>query len=216
MKVGCSVPKKLRDRIRTIRKTVPDARLVGTQIFTSVKTPTREKDKHTKSFGSINIEGLQVKAQEKRMVHTTTHRIHSPEKVEDEFVERKRKSHVVVNPDEFTIYLMFSPSLNQHLIKYCKTERLEGKIRKIKETQPDAQLIARFLHRQPKEVAICNSYNVRSVDGSRKRKPIGSDTRQKHRDFESWTPEGIQERRSRQPVSRLNEQPIHRRPLEAY
>ena len=192
-KVGISRPDKLADRIRTIRKSVPDARLIGTHVFTSADNAfAREQETHEQlrshRYWGVNGDG----AGRTEWFSVKPSNFTTPERVEELWQERLQKSHVVIDPDNYTIYLMYSPSLKQHLIKFCMTSNLSEKLKESRAERPDAELVARFpIATRERAFAICNKFNERSTDSSRRRRPIWfnhpPETLER---FSTWTAEG--------------------------
>ena len=192
-KVGISRPDKLADRIRTIRKSVPDARLIGTHVFTSADNAfAREQETHEQlrsyRYWGVNGDG----AGRTEWFSVKPSNFTTPERVEELWQERIQQTHVVIDPDNYTVYLMYSPSLKQHLIKFCMTSNLRKKLEDRKAEQSDAVLVARFpVATKEKAFAICNTFNDRSTDGGRRRKPIWfNHPPEMLGRFSTWTAEG--------------------------
>ena len=87
---------------------------------------------------------------------------------------------------------MYSPSLKQHLIKFCMTSNLSKRLKERRAERPDAELVARFpIATKERAFAICNKFNERSTDSSRRRRPIWfnhpPETLER---FSTWTAEG--------------------------
>lgn len=193
-KVGKSKTETLGTRIQDIRKSVPDARLVGLSVFTSAERASKREEKihkKLKDYRYRNISG--ERAGRTEWFTQKPSGFPSPERIEEMYREDQEQSHQVIESDENTIYLMYSESRDKYLIKWCATKNLKEKLRDRKTEVPDAELIARFpIANQDKCWRICNDFNR---DCSTTRGRITTVHWHDHSEetlaaFRNWTPEG--------------------------
>ena len=148
-KVGVREPEKLGDRIKAIRESVPDVKLVGTAVFTS-----RQKafDKEQEVFGKYKnhkyhgVSGRYAGIHEWIKVRPSGKPYFTaPDQVENKFQEdTHRPAQSLEIPGKYTVYLLYSRDKDAYLANWCSTANLDEKIKKARRTAHDAALLARF------------------------------------------------------------------------
>ena len=68
-----------------------------------------------------------------------------PNKVEERYrQEIGRPAEILIQPDNYTVYLVHSSSKHSYLVKWCKTENLSNKLKKLREEVADAAILSRI------------------------------------------------------------------------
>lgn len=148
-KVGVREPEKLGDRIKAVRESVPDVKLVGTAVFTSRQKAFDKEQEVFEKYKNYKYHGITgryagihewLKVRPSGKPYFT-----APEKVENKFQEdAHRPGQSLEIPDKYTIYLLYSRDKDAYLANWCSTANLEEKIIKARTIAHDAALLARF------------------------------------------------------------------------
>ena len=183
-KVGHCPPTYLGTRLKQIRATVPDVSLAGTAVFTSRQNAFDAEQgvlQSNRSFKYTGISGSQAGNTEwlTRKPPQRRPRFTSPEIVEQRFKEESEAPLGEINvPDKYTVYLVHSKIKNAYIAKWCSSDRLNSKLRKLREEAPDAEILSRFkVHDHHMARAIAVDFNQRD----------NSFIREGRRDIFKWT-----------------------------
>jgi hypothetical protein len=168
-KVGICTPARLGSRIKDIRRTVSDVSLAGTAVFTSHQNAfDAEQDiiKNNRNYRYRGISGehaggtewLSRRPPQRRPAFT------SPKFVEDRYTRQSNSPLSTLDiPDEYTIYLAYSKSMDSYKVKWCKTSNLPDKLRTLQREAPDAKILSRIkIERHEKARAITKHLNEKN------------------------------------------------------
>lgn len=199
-KVGHCPPTYLGTRLKQIRATVPDVSLAGTAVFTSRQNAfDAEQDvlQNNRSFKYTGISGSQAGNSEwlTRKPPQRSPRFTSPEVVEQRFKKESEAPLGEINvPDKYTVYLVHSKIKNAYIAKWCSSDRLNSRLKKLREEAPDAEILSRFkVHDHHIARAIAIDFNQRDSSYQREgRKDIFKWTENPSylEEFRSWDKDG--------------------------
>ena len=162
-KVGYCDPRGIANRIRQIKPEVPDVKLVGTAVFTSVQNAFDAEQRILSRYQDYQYRGVQGRWS--GSTEWITRRpagkpyLVEPTKVEERYqAEVEAKTERPAEQDIYTVYLMKSPSKGKFKVSWCKTENLKNKLRIAREDfSADVEIISRFPiqnHAKARAVAI--------------------------------------------------------------
>lgn len=148
-KVGIIEPDRVGARIKLIRESVPDVKLVGTAVFTSRQNAFDKEQEVLQRYKAHQYRGITgryagvqewIKVRPSGRPYFTT-----PEKVEEKFQEEAlRPAKSLEIPDKYTVYLLHSEEKDLYLANWCLTTNLNEKIATARRTVRDARLVSRF------------------------------------------------------------------------
>lgn len=149
-KVGICRPENLGIRLNGIKQYVPDVELIGTAVFTTRQNAFDAEQKLIKESSRYRYRGIKgqraggsewfTRKPMRRKPYFT-----SPESVEEKYASLiAQPLEPLVVPDNYTIYLAYSASNDAYIAKWCKTENLEIKIKKLRKQVSDAKVVARM------------------------------------------------------------------------
>ena len=149
-KVGYCDPMGIAKRIKQIKPEVPDVKLEGTQVFTTVQKAFDAEQRILDRYRSYKYNGISGRwsGSTEWITQRPTGR---PYLTEPSAVENRYQEELVapaerpVEEDIYTVYLMKSPSKAIHKASWCKTENIKDKVTKARrEISSDAVIISRF------------------------------------------------------------------------
>ena len=149
-KVGHCDTKGIAKRIRQIKPEVPDVKLVGTAVFTSNQNAFNTEQKILDKYSSHKYTGIHGRWSGSTEWITKRPQgkpyLTKPSSVEEKYQEELEEPEVrPIEEDNYTVYLMNSPSKGMHRVSWCKTENLSGKLIKARKViAKDAEIISRF------------------------------------------------------------------------
>ena len=183
-KVGICKPERLGARIKTIQKIVPDAKVVGTAVFTSYQNAfNAEQDviSNNKNYRYRGITGEQAGSTEWLSRRPTQRRpaFTSPKHIEERYAAQSEGPLPTLDiPDNYTIYLAYSERKNAYKAKWCASNNLMCKLEKLRREEPDVRILSRMkIERHEKAREITKKLNVDN----------GSYSRIGRRDVISWS-----------------------------
>ena len=151
------------DKTKADSVTVPDVSLAGTAVFTSRQNAfDAEQDvlQNNRSFKYTGISGSQAGNTEwlTRKPPQRKPKFTSPEAVERKFKEESEAPLGEINvPDLYTVYLVYSKIKNAYIAKWCSSDGLNLKTKKLRKEAPDAKVLSRFKvhdHHMARAIAI--------------------------------------------------------------
>ena len=154
-KVGICKPERLGIRIKDIRRIVSDARLVGTAVFTSYQNAFDAEQsviRNNRNYRYRGVSGdhaggtewLSRRPAQRRPAFT------SPQFVEERFNQQAEAPLPTLNvPDKYTIYLAYSQGKDAYKVKWCRTDNLTQKLRRLQEENPDTKILSRIKIARP-------------------------------------------------------------------
>lgn len=149
-KVGYCDPRGIANRIRQIKPEVPDVRLVGTAVFTTVQNAFDAEQGILRKYQRDRYRGISGRwsGSTEWITQRPTGR---PYLMEPTKVEARYQEELEVEPerpsekDIYTVYLMESPSKGMHKVSWCKTENLRKKLMIAKDDfADDVEIVSRF------------------------------------------------------------------------
>lgn len=149
-KVGYCDPMGIAKRINQIKPEVPDVKLDGTQVFTTVQNAFNAEQRILDKYKSYKYNGINGRwsGSTEWITQRPTGRpyLMEPTKVEARYQEElEAETERPREQDIFTVYLMESPSKGMHKVSWCKTENLMKKLRDARnDFANDAEIISRF------------------------------------------------------------------------
>lgn len=149
-KVGISRPEKLGNRVKMIRESVPDTRVLGTAIFTSRQNAFNKEQEVLDKYKAYKYSGMkgEYAGRTEWITRKPTGRLFftPPDKVEISYLEKANAPLPNLEiPDIYTVYLAYSKTKDAYKAKWCKSENLDEKIKKLQRLEaPDAIVLARF------------------------------------------------------------------------
>lgn len=162
-KVGHCPPDYLGKRLKQIRATIPDVVLAGTAVFTSRQKAfdvEQEVLNNNRNYKYRGISGGQSGGTEWLTRRPTQRRpaFTSPAAVEHRFQEGVDSPLAPIDvPDLYTVYLVYSSTKNAYKAKWCSTQNLSVKLKKLqKEEAADSRIISRIKvveHHQARAIA---------------------------------------------------------------
>ena len=168
-KVGYCDPIGIANRIRQIKPEVPDVKLVGTAVFTTVQNAFNAEQSILNKYQRHQYRGIRGRwsGSTEWITQRPTGKpyLTSPDKVETNY--RRELESPIERPmeeDNYTVYLMKSTSKKMYKASWCKTENIDDKIRKAqREHASDAEIIARFpIQNKEKARAVAIDLNERA------------------------------------------------------
>ncbi len=199
-KVGVSRPKKLANRILDIRRTVPDAVLTGTRVFTSFQNAYDAEQNILRNYSNSRYRGIEGReaGRTEWITRRPTGRNHFPTPARVEEIYQERSSSLagpIEIEDIYTVYICYSSQRNKYKIKWCRTENLQARLRNLRSETPDAELLSRMpFDRRDVAARVCIEMNRTSAS-------LTGQGRNMHFDwvenpislaqFREWTSEGI-------------------------
>lgn len=168
-KVGYCEPRRIANRIGQIRPEVPDVKLVGTAVFTTVQNAFDAEQEILKRYQSHRYRGISGRwsGSTEWITQRPTGRpyLMEPTKVEARYQEElEAEPERPSEQDIYTVYLMKSPSKGMHKVSWCKTENLRTKLRIAKKDfANDAEIVSRFpIQTREKARAVAIDINEKS------------------------------------------------------
>ena len=165
-KVGISEPDRLGMRVKDIRQIVPDIKIHGTAVYTNRQNAFEAEQKVIRDNKNYRYRGIQGERSGRSEWFTRKPPgrkpfFTSPETVERKFQEEISKPTEQLSvPDIYTIYLAYSKSKNSYIAKWCKSENLQDKVKKLKTSTPDARILSRMpIERHEKAREITKKMN---------------------------------------------------------
>lgn len=149
-KVGYCDTRGIAKRIRQIQPEVPDVKLVGTAVFTSNQKAFNAEQKILDKYLSHKYSGIygRYSGSTEWITQRPTGRpfLTKPSSVEEKYQEELEAPEVrPIEEDNYTVYLMNSPSKGMYRVSWCKTENLSEKLRKARNKfADDVKIISRF------------------------------------------------------------------------
>ena len=168
-KVGYCDPKGIANRIKQIKPEVPDVKLVGTAVFTTVQNAFDAEQRILDKYKSHKYNGINGRwsGSTEWITQRPTGRpyLTEPNAVEDRYQEELTATPArPIEEDIFTVYLMKSPSKRMYKASWCKTENLKIKVRNAqKDIASDAKVISRFpIQNKEKARAVAIDLNTKA------------------------------------------------------
>ena len=166
-KVGICKPERLGTRIKAIQKAVPDAKVVGTAVFTSYQNAfNAEQDaiSKNKNYRYRGITGEQAGSTEWLSRRPTQRRpaFTSPKHIEERYAAQSEGPlPTLYIPDNYTIYLAYSERKNAYKAKWCASNNLMCKLEKLRREEPDVRILSRMkIERHEKAREITKQLNI--------------------------------------------------------
>ena len=168
-KVGVSEPDLLANRIKEIKKHVPDIRLNGLAVLTSRQKAFDKEQEVLEKYKEHKYKGIQgrylgsgewITIRPSGRPYFT-----SPEKIEETFRrESEASAQELIIPDNYTVYLLYSKSKNAYKCSWCNSKNLQKKIEvSQKKFASDVQLVSRIrVEAANKARAIAQTNNTMS------------------------------------------------------
>jgi hypothetical protein len=165
-KVGYCDPRGIANRIKQIKPEVPDVKLVGTAVFTTVQNAFDAEQRILDKYKKHKYNGINGRwsGSTEWISQRPTGRpyLTEPSAVEDRYQEELTATpERPIEEDIYTVYLMKSPSKAMHKASWCSTENLKDKLRKAqREFASDVEISSRFpIQTRPRARAIAQSLN---------------------------------------------------------
>ncbi|WP_250395219.1 GIY-YIG nuclease family protein [Synechococcus sp. MU1655] len=149
-KVGYCDPMGIAKRINQIKPEVPDVKLDGTQVFTTVQNAFNAEQRILDKYKSYKYNGINGRwsGSTEWITQRPTGRpyLMEPTKVEARYQEElEAEPERPSEQDIYTVYLMKSQSKGMHKVSWCKTENLMKKLRVARnDFANDVEIISRF------------------------------------------------------------------------
>ena len=149
-KVGYCEPRGIANRIKQIRPEVPDVKLVGTAVFTSVQNAFNAEQGILNKYRGHKYRGISGRwsGSTEWITQRPTGKpyLMEPTKVEARYQEElEAETERPSEQDIYTVYLIKSPSKGMHKVSWCKTENLRTKLRTAKnDFANDVEIVSRF------------------------------------------------------------------------
>ena len=149
-KVGYCDPRGIANRIKQIKPEVPDVKLVGTAVFTTVQNAFDAEQRILDKYKSHKYNGINGRwsGSTEWITQRPTGRpyLTEPNAVEDRYQEELTATPArPIEEDIFTVYLMKSPSKRMYKPSWCATHNINDKVNKAqREIASDAIIISRF------------------------------------------------------------------------
>lgn len=166
-KVGICKPERLGTRIKAIQKVVPDAKVVGTAVFTSYQNAFNAEQgviSNNRNHRYRGITGEHAGGTEWLSRRPTQRRpaFTSPKHIEERYAAQLEAPLPTLDiPDNYTVYLVYSERRNAYKAKWCKSNNLMHKLEKLCNEEPDAQILSRIkIERHEKAREITKQLNV--------------------------------------------------------
>ena len=165
-KVGYCDPRGIANRIKQIKPEVPDVKLVGTAVLTTVQRAFDAEQKILDRYKRHKYNGINGRwsGSTEWITQRPTGKpyLTEPSKVEDRYQEELAAPiERPIEEDIFTVYLMKSPSKRMYKASWCATHNINEKVNKAqREIASDAVIISRFpIQTKPRARAIAQSLN---------------------------------------------------------
>ncbi|MDA7432608.1 hypothetical protein N8506_01875 [Synechococcus sp. AH-601-N23] len=149
-KVGYCDPRGIANRIKQIKPEVPDVKLVGTAVLTTVQNAFDAEQRILDKYKRHKYNGIYGRwsGSTEWITQRPTGRpyLMTPAKVEARYQEElEAETERPTEQDIYTVYLMKSPSKGMHKVSWCKTANLSKKlIIAQNDFANDVEIISRF------------------------------------------------------------------------